>query len=1030
MAVLRSILFFTLSVNLIAQDSTQVELPQKIGPIIDALPVLDSLIVVEKDTVNQKQPVKNQSTSQPVNRSTDQSKSYPINASGTFFRGIEMSSQGAGGLSGGLRFQLAGKLSETIRISGTVTDESIPIQPEGTTAALDELDKVYLNVSYPAGELTAGDITVINRTGKYNNNNRKIVGIKNNINRNYTQIRAVVGQSKGKYHRLEIKGKDGHQGPYFLTSKEGLRNVVVSAGSEIIWLNGEKLSRGEDRDYTIDYAAGELTFTPNNLIYFDSDIDIEYQYSESNFKTNYVEAGLDGNIGNRFQYNIAYIDERDNTAGSFLSSEQKTAFQNENVLYQSGVVPDSVGDYEKINNIFVYMIKGNPSPNRYTVTFSPDPAGSYVRKISDQNRIYYEYVGEGPTGNGIDRYSPGRSIKAPGSQQFFQVNSTLQMKEGSILTTEGAFSLQDKNIFSSNKNAELNGNAFRLEFNREPMKLGLVQIGYKVEHWQNSTRFSPMSRDRHVNFNEEWDLTGPSNAKEALSSLSSQIHVGDAFTGQVGFSRFNCGLARKNRLNLDLGYRGHYIHQMNLNLNEVRSDSLFRMANLNVKLLRGPIQPFMKYSHELRENSYRFDDSVVGLTYSDKRKEFSIGIGQREDKKDSAGVMKTDLKGQFLQVDLKSRDRDGWRQEWMYRQRVQKTGNGQTENDFNALRSALNYRKRNSPFQFDLVMNSLTSMSEARAVVYDSIGVGLGHYRFDFQLNEYISDPNGAYVAHTVFTGKREHGSRLDGLTRFSLDFSKWKFDRLKDWKYRFLNRVDFHGPKISIGQKFNGDGVQWYRQNNRHELIHKRRKQKNRHRIWNQNSSNFNGLDPRGWANRYKQEWGGESQIALQDNYHIVLEGDTHESRVESERDRVTKRSVDGYAFEAGVKNFRSSLFQWETRFIYYWDRAGIGGIRTPISGLNIEKVWAYGMKMNWLHFIGKDGRIEGKFEYYMAHGFESMPPEALKGIADGRTIRSNIRASFFLGKSLSVNATLLYLDDERYDGFIKLRGEVRAHF
>ena len=123
---------------------------------------------------------------------------------------------------------------------------------------MDELDKVYLNFAYPAGELTAGDLTIINKSGKYNNNNRNIVGIKNSINSNNTNFRAVIGQSKGKYHRLEMKGKDGHQGPYFLTSKEGMRNVIISAGSETVWLNGQKLSRGEDRDYTISIKGYSL----------------------------------------------------------------------------------------------------------------------------------------------------------------------------------------------------------------------------------------------------------------------------------------------------------------------------------------------------------------------------------------------------------------------------------------------------------------------------------------------------------------------------------------------------------------------------------------------------------------------------------------------------------------------------------------------------------------------------------------------------------------------------------------------------
>jgi len=86
--------------------------------------------------------------------------------------------------------------------------------------------------------------------------------------------------------------------------------------------------------------------------------------------------------------------------------------------------------------------------------------------------------------------------------------------------------------------------------------------------------------------------------------------------------------------------------------------------------------------------------------------------------------------------------------------------------------------------------------------------------------------------------------------------------------------------------------------------------------------------------------------------------------------------------------------------------------------------------VKTNWIHFIGKHGRIEGQFDYIIADGFNTMPPEALKGLSNARTIRTNLTASMLLGRSLSINATLLYLDDARYDGFIKLRGEVRAHF
>ena len=378
------VFFFYLILSvLLGQDSTSSGSQKKIGPIIDDLPVLDSLIVVEKDSIRNDIIKK---------YNLPYTSHYPINASVTFFRGLEFSSQGAGMLNGGLRFQVAGKLNDKATVSGIVTDESIPIQPDGTTASLEELDKIFLKVSHPTGELIAGDITISNKNGKYNSGNRNIVGITNNLNRSNIDLKTTYGQSKGKYNRIEIKGRDGHQGPYFLASKDGIRNVIISAGSEVVLLNGLQLKRGQDRDYTIDYTSGELTFTPKHLIFFDSDIDIEYQYSESTYKSNYFETDINGSLNNSIKYNLTYVNEKDNIDGSVLANDQKKAFKAKDVIYQSGINSDSLGDYELINNIFIYNPTEAPSGNRYTISFTPDPNGSYIRKISIKNRIFYEYL--------------------------------------------------------------------------------------------------------------------------------------------------------------------------------------------------------------------------------------------------------------------------------------------------------------------------------------------------------------------------------------------------------------------------------------------------------------------------------------------------------------------------------------------------------------------------------------------------------------------------------------------------------------
>ena len=261
-----------------------------------------------------------------------------------------------------------------------------------------------------------------------------------------------------------------------------------------------------DRDYTVDYTAGELTFTPKHLIFFDSDIDIEYQYSESNYKTNYLETDFKGAIGEKVDYNISYIDERDNKASSLLTADQKTVFESEDQIYQSGVVADSLGVYELIDDIFYYRPVITLGMNRYNVNFSPDQGGDYVRKISQEDRIYYEFVATDQLDN-RQRYSPGRSIGPPSSQQLLHFDTNIFIRSGMSLSTEGAFSIKEKNVYSNRSETRLNGNAFQLALKQEPISIGKINLGFGVTHWQKGSDFRPLSRDRDVDFNESWDMT-------------------------------------------------------------------------------------------------------------------------------------------------------------------------------------------------------------------------------------------------------------------------------------------------------------------------------------------------------------------------------------------------------------------------------------------------------------------------------------------------------------------------------------------
>ena len=139
-------------------------LPFKIGPLINDLPMLDSLVTINNDTTAQ---VNNSQ----IKLDTSQ---YPLNASGSFFRGINFGGNGNNSLNGGLRMQIAGKISDETFISGVVTDESLPIQPDGSTADLNELDKVFIQIENPKFSVIAGDIETQEKNVSINRFQRKL----------------------------------------------------------------------------------------------------------------------------------------------------------------------------------------------------------------------------------------------------------------------------------------------------------------------------------------------------------------------------------------------------------------------------------------------------------------------------------------------------------------------------------------------------------------------------------------------------------------------------------------------------------------------------------------------------------------------------------------------------------------------------------------------------------------------------------------------------------------------------------------
>ena len=123
--------------------------------------------------------------------------------------------------------------------------------------------------------------------------------------------------SRGIFRSQSITPIDGVQGPYRLEGENGEQFLIIVAGSEVVYLDGVEMIRGENNDYTVDYATGEITFTPNRIITEDRRIVVEFQYTTNEFSRTLTGASVTTNLWPdargeaRSSFGITFVREAD-----------------------------------------------------------------------------------------------------------------------------------------------------------------------------------------------------------------------------------------------------------------------------------------------------------------------------------------------------------------------------------------------------------------------------------------------------------------------------------------------------------------------------------------------------------------------------------------------------------------------------------------------------------------------------------------------------------------------------------------------
>ena len=443
-----------------------------------------------------------------------------------------------------LRLNISGKLTDDITLKAAISDQNIPISPEGDTRELEELDRVLIELKGRNFSADMGDTDLRHDGGRWLSYMRRLSGARASVKAGEFEIFGSGAASEGRHMSIIITPVEGNQGPYRLIAENGQQNISLIPGTEKIWLNGEQLTRGNNYDYTIDYTTGEIIFTERRIIGSDMRIVCDYEYTSESYRRNFYSAGIDGGLfDNRLKLGMVIARESDDSSKPILLSLDDTMRE---ALSETGDSPavidgirpasgDSTGTYDFVEDHLVY----NPSEkSKYDVTFSwvGENNGSY-RYLGGG---IYEFVPPGKRipGSGAS-YEPVSVIQGPVSHDLAGINLSYNPVSYIHLETELAGSSVDKNTLSDIDDSDNSSGAHRIGIEISPnINVGVpLKLEFAGNHRLQEQAFSPLDRDRPAEEDRLWGLPLISKPeKEAVTEYSGGISLSDGmFTGS-GFS--------------------------------------------------------------------------------------------------------------------------------------------------------------------------------------------------------------------------------------------------------------------------------------------------------------------------------------------------------------------------------------------------------------------------------------------------------------------------------------------------------------
>lgn len=723
-----------------------------------------------------------------------------LRRSGSLVRSVQIGTNQDLAFESALSLQVEGKVGSQVEVVAALSDQDLPLQPEGTTESIRELDKVFVTARTPHFNATIGDYELEIAGRRYDHYARKLSGLKLGATSDRAEATLSAAVSRGEFHSNSFFGLESVQGPYPLSGKNGETGIVVLAGTETVWVDGMVARRGESNDYVIDYAAGQISFTSRKLITSDSRIMVEFEYANEDYERQYLAArtAIKSPFLQAGSY-LTYISERDDRARplglSFNEGDtEQLRSAGDSSTLASSLTADSLGpnggDYvrrDTLTNAGLYSIFSYVSPSsdgipqgEWQVFFDDFGSGNgdYEASADSLGRTFFRWIGVGS-----GRYLPARRLPLPTAVDLVALRLERSSVTGFRANVEAALSTLDLNTYSDLDDADNDGAAGSAEvgFSKSALKFGsyaLHNVDASASTRVRGKTFRDVSRSDELEFDREWAVSNLRQANELIgeSSLGFSPVKAVNVRGSAGVLTREEALDSR-RYSVNGAYqpsrkttlRGtHTLISSQDSTNASDTEWIRQQLDANTAWSRFTPRLRVNRERQLRNSrtaigGFRFVDwsggTQVAITESFAL-DGEIG-GRSDDTRDSSKTFARTSNANTYTSELKWQPIDLGRGafRWVHRDKIFVNGDSlNTKSDAGRLELLLAPRSR--LFEINLLYDALKSRTEEQVQVFEPVGSGLGSYRLENGV--YIPDDQGDYILVTRSnTGNFEASSSI-----------------------------------------------------------------------------------------------------------------------------------------------------------------------------------------------------------------------------------------------------------------------------